>query len=315
MLQLLFFLFISPVSYYYNGKRKLGKAIKPAMEPVMIITVAKSAGFCFGVKRAIKIALETVGKGGRVEMLGDIVHNEQVVREVEAAGIHKVDSLDAGKGKTLLIRSHGAPESVYHEARQLGYRIVDATCPMVKEIHTIVRDRYAQGFSIIIIGDKQHDEVQGILGQVAHDALVIEHADTVPLDAIQGIERAAVVVQSTQTLANVRAILDVLEKHIPEIVFSNTICRATRERQAEMERLPLENDVVLVIGSKTSANTKRLYELALAANERSYLIQTRDDIMPEWFSGASRVAVTAGASTPDQTIREVIEALRALPVC
>jgi len=183
---------------------------------------------------------------------------------------------------------------------------------MVKEIHTIVRERYAQGFSIIIIGDKDHDEVQGILGQIGWDALVIEHADSVPLDEIRAIGRAAVVVQSTQALANVRAILAVLERHIPEVVFSNTICRATRERQAEMEALPLENDVVLVIGSKTSANTTRLYELARAANERSYLIQTRDDIRPEWFDGAQRVAVTAGASTPDETIQDVIEALKSL---
>ncbi len=278
----------------------------------MHITVAKSAGFCFGVKRAIKIALETVAKSGHVEMLGDIVHNEQVVRDVESAGIRKVDALEAGRGKTLLIRSHGAPESVYGEARRLGYRIVDATCPMVKEIHTIVRERYAQGFSIIIIGDKQHDEVRGILGQIGWDALVIEHPDSVPPDELRGIERAAVVVQSTQALANVRAILAVLERHIPEVVFSNTICRATRERQAEMETLPLENDVVLVIGSKTSANTTRLYELARAANERSYLIQTRSDIMPGWFEGAQRVAVTAGASTPDETIQDVIAALEAM---
>ena len=278
----------------------------------MIITVAKSAGFCFGVKRAIKLALETVRNAGSVEMLGDIVHNEQVVQEIEAAGLRKVQFLEGGVGKTLLIRSHGAPESVYCEARQLGYRIVDATCPMVKEIHTIVRDRCSQGYAIIIIGDKQHDEVQGILGQIESNALVIEHADTISLDAIRGMERAAVVVQSTQALANVRAILAVLEQHIPEVVFSNTICRATRERQAEMESSPLENDVVLVIGSKTSANTKRLYELAYAVNQRSYLIQTRDDIIPEWFTDASRVAVTAGASTPDQTIQGVIKALRSL---
>ena len=186
---------------------------------------------------------------------------------------------------------------------------------MVKEIHTIVRDRFSQGYRIIIIGDKQHDEVQGILGQIACDALVIEHAETVSLEAIQAIERAAVVVQSTQALANVLAILAVLEQHIPEVVFSNTICRATRERQAEMESLPLENDVVLVIGSKTSANTKRLYELAHAVNKNSHLIQTRDDILPEWFTDASKVAVTAGASTPDQTIRGVIEALRSLSGC
>jgi len=278
----------------------------------MIITVATSAGFCFGVKRAIKIALATVEKSGNVEMLGDIVHNEQVVQNIEAAGILKVDALESGTGKILLIRSHGAPESVYQEARRLGYRIVDATCPMVKEIHTIVRERYAQGFSIIIIGDKDHDEVQGILGQIGYDALVIENADAVPLGAVQTMDRAAVVVQSTQALANVQAILAVLERHIPEVVFSNTICRATRERQAEMEILPLENDVVLVIGSKTSANTKRLYELAHAANARSYLIQTRDDIKPQWFEGVQCVAVTAGASTPDDTIQEVIAALKSL---
>ena len=185
----------------------------------MIITVAKSAGFCFGVKRAIKIALETIRNADSVEMLGDIVHNEQVVQEVEAVGICNVQSLEAGANKTLLIRSHGAPESVYREAQQLGYRIVDATCPMVKEIHTIVRDRYSQGCRIIIIGDKQHDEVRGILGQIEHDALVIEHADSISPDAIRGIKRAAVVVQSTQALANVRAILTVLEEHIPEVVF------------------------------------------------------------------------------------------------
>jgi len=278
----------------------------------MLITVATSAGFCFGVKRAIKIALETVEKSEIVEMLGDIVHNEQVVQAVEAAGIRKIDSLKSGAGKILLIRSHGAPESVYQEARRLGYRIVDATCPMVKEIHTIVRERYAQGFDIIIIGDKQHDEVQGILGQIGHDALVIERAAALVPGDIRGMERAAVVVQSTQTMANVRAILAVLERHIHAVVFSNTICRATRERQVEMESLPLENDVVIVIGSKTSANTKRLYELARLLNERSYLIQTRADIVPGWFEGASRVAVSAGASTPDETIQDVIDALVSL---
>jgi 4-hydroxy-3-methylbut-2-enyl diphosphate reductase len=285
------------------------------MEPVMIITVAKSAGFCFGVKRAIKIALETVASDGRVEMLGDIVHNEQVVQDIEAAGIRKVQSLENGAGKTLLIRSHGAPEAVYDEAKRKGYRIVDATCPMVKEIHTIVRERSSQGYHIIIIGDKQHDEVKGIVGQIGHAALIIEDAESIPLDDIRRIRRAAVVVQSTQAKANVRAILDVLERHIPEIVFSNTICRATRERQTEMESLPLENDVVLVIGSKTSANTKRLYELAYAANEHSYLIQGRGDVRSEWFTGVSKVAVTAGASTPDKTIQDVIEALRSLSGC
>ncbi len=272
----------------------------------MIITVAKSAGFCFGVKRAIKIALEAAATGKQVEMLGDIVHNEEVVQQIETAGIKKVDVLTAGKNKTLLIRAHGAAKKTVQEAQNKGYTIIDATCPMVKEIHTIAQDREAKGDIIIVIGDKGHDEVQGIIGQLQSPAIVIDNPENIPTAALSGIHHATVVVQSTQAIENVRKILDVLEKKIPNVRFHNTICKATQTRQQEIKTLPGENDVVLVIGSKTSANTKRLYEISKQLNQNTYWILSKDDILPEWFKNVKKVGITAGASTPNESIEGVV---------
>jgi 4-hydroxy-3-methylbut-2-enyl diphosphate reductase len=276
----------------------------------MKITVTKSAGFCFGVKRAIKIALDAVAAGKQVEMLDDIVHNEEVVKQIGESGIKKVSGLSLGKDKTFLIRAHGTGKSSIEKAVKLGYTVVDATCPMVKEIHRIVEEMEQQGYNIIIIGDKEHDEVQGITGQVQSKALIIDNREHIPLDAVKKIEGAAVVVQSTQTLENVHEILEVLKLYIKELKFFNTICKPTRTRQKEIKTLPLENDVVFIIGSKTSANTKRLYEISKSLNCKSYWIQSKDDIKPEWFEDAKNVGITAGASTPGPTIKSVVKYLK-----
>jgi 4-hydroxy-3-methylbut-2-enyl diphosphate reductase len=279
----------------------------------MKISVARSAGFCFGVKRAIKTALDTVAQGKTVEMLGDIVHNEDVVRQIEAAGIRKVNDLSEGQGKILLIRAHGAARKIAATARDLGYTIVDATCPMVKEIHTIAQDMEAQGYRIIIIGDRDHEEVEGIKGQLGTEAVLIDSVAHIPEDVISAIERAAVVVQSTQNPELVHRIVAVLKRRIRELRFHNTICKATTTRQNEIRTMPLENDVMLIIGSKTSANTKRLYEISKTLNPRSYWIQSRDTIDPQWFKEVKTVGITAGASTPEETIRSVVACLTALP--
>jgi len=278
----------------------------------MKISVAKSAGFCFGVKRAIKTALDTVSQGKAVEMLGDIVHNEDVVRQIEAAGIRKVNHLSSGQGKILLIRAHGAARKIAVSAHDLGYTIVDATCPMVKEIHTIVQDMEKQGYRIIIIGDRDHEEVEGIKGQLCSEALVVDCVDTIPHDWIASIERAAVVVQSTQNLESVQRIVEVLRRDVKELKFYNTICKATTKRQNEIKTMPLENDVMLVIGSKTSANTKRLYEISKSLNKRSYWIQSSDNIDQAWFTDAQTVGVTAGASTPEETINRIVAFLKTI---
>jgi len=278
----------------------------------MKINVAKSAGFCFGVKRAIDTALKTAASGRNVYMLGDIVHNEEVVRQVGKAGVKKISALSAGKNKTLLIRAHGSSQSILTKARKLGYTIVDATCPMVKEIHRIARDMEKKGYGIIIIGDKKHDEVLGIAGQLATKAIVIDNATRIPTGMLKKIKKACVVVQSTQNIEKVLRIVEKLKSVIPDLIFCNTICKPTQIRQEELKKMPLENDVMIVIGSKNSANTKRLYEIARALNPRSYWIGSRKDLKRDWFKRSKNVGITAGASTPDVTLQEIVSYLKTL---
>ena len=278
----------------------------------MKIYLAKSAGFCFGVKRALKIALKTAATGNTVEMLGDIVHNEEVVQGIERAGIKKIKKLRNGAGKMLVIRAHGASENVYSKAAQLGYTIVDATCPMVKEIHTIVKATKNEGCRIIILGDKHHDEVRGIMGQLNNRAIVIDSIKHIPLETIKRVKKACVVAQSTQNAEKILSIVAVLKKHIKEIQFFNTICRPTRIKQKEAKAMPLKNEVMIIIGSKTSANTKRLYQISKALNKRSYWIRSSAALKSEWFKGAHTVGIMAGASTPDATTNDVIAKIRSL---
>ena len=271
----------------------------------MKITIAKSAGFCFGVKRALAVALEAANTHGRIEMLGDIVHNEDVVRKVKKAGIKKIKALVTGKGRTLLIRAHGASKQTMQKAAALGYIIIDATCPMVKEIHKIARGREEKGYKIIIIGDKQHDEVRGIMGQLRGKATVIHDADKIPCSRIKKFKKVAVVVQSTQNIDKVKRILASIKQCVRQMLFFNTICRPTRIKQQEIKSMPLSHDVMVIIGSKTSANTKRLWQIAKSLNEKSYWIHSQDELKKTWFKGAKSVGITSGASTPEETTQKV----------
>lgn len=276
----------------------------------MKINLAKSAGFCFGVKRALDIAFQTAEKQNPAYMLGDIVHNEDVIRKIEKAGIKKITRLSRGKDKTLLIRAHGSAKNVIEKARLLGYKITDATCPMVKEIHKIAKDMEKKGYKIIIIGDKKHDEVRGILGQLKNKTIIIDGYEAIPLKKIKGIKKAAILAQSTQNLEKCLKIFKALKPYISEAKFFNTICRPTRIKQQEARTLPLENDVVIIIGSKTSANTRRLFEIAKGLNPRTYWVQSKKEIGRAWFKNAKNVGITAGASTPDSTTQEVAEYIK-----
>jgi 4-hydroxy-3-methylbut-2-enyl diphosphate reductase len=278
----------------------------------MKVNLAKSAGFCFGVNRAIDIALKSAKSGEAVYMLGDIVHNEDVVKLIEKSGIQKTRKLATGRGKALLIRAHGTSLKTLHKAKRLGYDIIDATCPMVKDIHKTARRMEKSGYKIIVIGDRLHDEVLGIVGQLKNRALVIDAGRTLALAGIRKIRKAAVVVQSTQNLENVLKIVSALKKYIPELKFHNTICRPTRIKQEEIKMLPRENDAVVIIGSRTSANTKRLYEISRAVNPKTYWVNSKNELKSKWFKGLRSVGVTAGASTPKSAIYDVIGYLKLL---
>lgn len=248
---------------------------------------------------------------GPVFMLGDIVHNEHVVQELDEAGIRVVNGLDEmTQGGTLLIRAHGSVPEIYEGARARGLNIVDATCPLVLDIHETAIQLHQEGYTIVIIGDHGHDEVIGIAGQVKA-ATVIASPKEVETK-IKRLPRLGVVVQSTQDIENVQRIVYKLAGLCRELKFFNTICPPTTRHQQEIRELPLEHDVIIIIGSHNSANTCRLTSIATQLNPRTYQVQSAEELQREWFLGAQSVGVSAGASTPEVIITEVIARIQAM---
>ncbi|MDD4956414.1 MAG: 4-hydroxy-3-methylbut-2-enyl diphosphate reductase [Candidatus Omnitrophica bacterium] len=275
----------------------------------MKINIAKSSGFCFGVKRAIEISSSLACPGKKVYVLGDIVHNSFVVEDLRKKGIKKIEQIRPMKNATLIIRAHGAGKSTFLKAEKCGFKIVDATCPKVKEIYKIAR-QLEKSHRIIIIGDAGHDEVKGIAGQLEHKPIVVESPGTVPFGKLRNFKKAAVITQSTQTLDNINSTMDVLRSVLSDVELYNTTCRTTHIKQEEINRLPRNNDVVLIIGSKTSANTKRLFQISRKINNKTYWIESSRGLRSSWLTGARSVGIMAGASTPDKITDAVVKKLK-----
>ena len=275
----------------------------------MKINIAKSSGFCFGVRRAIDISKKLAGGGKEVYVLGDIVHNTFVVQELEKKGIKKIKQIRPTKDSILIIRAHGAPKVTFDKAKACGYKIVDVTCPKVKDIYKIAR-KLEKDNKIIIIGDAGHDEVKGIAGQLKKKPILVESTRNLPLKRLFRIKKAAVITQSTQTIDNINSVMHRLAKLIPEVTLYNTTCRITRVKQKEITSLPAENDIVLIIGSKTSANTKRLYQISKSINKKTYWIECEKNLKRTWFKNVKKVGIMAGASTPDHVTEKVVTELK-----
>ncbi|NOZ03332.1 MAG: 4-hydroxy-3-methylbut-2-enyl diphosphate reductase [FCB group bacterium] len=274
----------------------------------MKIFVAKDAGYCFGVRDAVNLAYTTARKHGEVYMLGHIVHNENVVRDLEKVGTKVVESLDeVPRDKPVLFRAHGTAPDVWNQAREKGLNIVDATCPLVIEIHEEARKLEAEGRKIIIIGDHGHDEVVGIASQV-NDPIIV--ATPEEAQKLRKMKRVGVVSQSTQMIENVQAIINILMTKVFDLHFVNTICFPTKRNHEQIKELASMVDVMIVIGSFTSANSNRLTQLSLERNPNSHQVTCADDLAPEWFAGVETVGISAGASTPDKIITEVINEVR-----
>ncbi len=265
--------------------------------------IAKDAGYCFGVRDAVNLAYETTEEHGDVYMLGHIVHNENIVKGLDDAGAKVVRKLeDVPDGKLILFRAHGTATNVWANAQQDGMNIIDATCPLVKEIHDEVIKLEKEGRRIIIIGDHGHDEVVGIASQV-DDPVVVAIPEEA--ESLSKMKKAGVVSQSTQTIENVQDIVDILMTKVFDLRFINTICFPTKRNQQQLKDLSEKCDVMIVIGSFTSANSKRLTQLALERNKRSYQVTCKDDLEKKWFKDSDVVGITAGASTPDNIIEDV----------
>ena len=276
----------------------------------MKILLAKDAGYCFGVRDAVSLAYETAEKEGEVFMLGDIVHNENVVEELEESGVKVVNSLDkVPDNKHILFRAHGTVPDVWKESKMREMEVVDATCPLVTEIHEEVKKLHSENRKIIIIGDHGHDEVNGIKEQV-ENAIVVAN----PEEAMQlrKIKKAGVVSQSTQMIENVQEIINILMTKVFDLRFVNTICFPTRRNHEQIKNLSEICDIMIVIGSFTSANSKRLTELAKMRNERTFQVTSAEDLEIDWFQNSDTVGVSAGASTPDNIINQVLDKIKSI---
>ena len=274
----------------------------------MKILIAKDAGYCFGVRDAVNLAYETAEDHGDVYMLGHIVHNENVVKDLNEAGAKVVRKLkDVPKGKPIMFRAHGTSTKVWEKAQKQNMNIIDATCPLVKEIHDEVIKLEKEGRKIIIIGDHGHDEVVGIASQIK-DPIIVATPDEA--QKLRKMKKAGIVSQSTQTIENVQEIINILMTKVFDLRFINTICFPTKRNQQQLKDLSEKCDVMVVIGSFTSANSNRLTQLALERNDRSYQVTCADDLNSDWFNESDVVGITAGASTPDNVINNVTEKIK-----
>ena len=270
----------------------------------MKILVAKDAGYCFGVRDAVNLAKKSGDDFQEVYMLGDIVHNETVVDDLNKRGSKVVESLnDIPEDKPVLFRAHGTDPDTWKKAQKKKLNIIDATCPLVTEIHEEIKELELENRRTIIIGDHNHDEVVGIAAQVK-DPIIISCVDEAK--ELGKMKRAGVVSQSTQMIENVQEILNVLSEKVYDLRFVNTICFPTRRNHDQIKKLSNICDLMIVIGSFTSANSKRLTQLSLERNKNSFQVTCADDINASWFDGVESVGISAGASTPDNLIEDVI---------
>jgi 4-hydroxy-3-methylbut-2-enyl diphosphate reductase len=275
----------------------------------MKVILAENAGFCFGVKRAMKLAFEAAGNSeSPIYSLGPLIHNPQQVELLSQKGVHEVSSLESLKpGDVLIIRSHGTTPLILDEAKAKGLKIVDATCPFVVNAQKLAQSLNSEGYQVIIAGEGEHPEVIGIMGFTGNKAWVIDKAN-----AVKGLpykKRIGVVAQTTQSFDNFREVVSALLEKCDELKAFNTICHATTQRQEGAIELARNVDVMIVVGGHNSANTSRLASLCKSSGVPTYHIETADELDKSWFKGMKTVGVTAGASTPEWIIDEVISKL------
>ncbi len=277
----------------------------------MIIKRAKTQGFCFGVAITVKKAEEAVAKpGASVTTLGHVVHNPQMVASLEAQGLKNGHSVEeVPDGETLFIRAHGLPTSVYERAKEKNLTVIDATCPMVTKIHVQAEKLRNDGYKIVVVGDADHPEVKGTLSHVPGAWCIASVAEVA---ALPRGSKIGVVCQSTWSGTGFTDIVKALSEKYYEVRAVNTICTDTHNRQAEAADLAREVDVMIVVGGKTSANTKHLAELSAMNGARAYHIEGPAELQAEWFAGVGVCGLMSGASTPGSLVDEVADRIDVL---
>jgi len=276
------------------------------------VILAKSAGFCFGVQRAVDTVYNNVDRKN-VYTFGPIIHNEEVVKDLESRGVKVLESLkdlDKCQDGTVIIRSHGVSKAVYDTIKEKGLEIVDATCPFVLKIHRIVREESENGKKIVIIGNEKHPEVEGIMGWSTTPTYVVDSTEKAEaLEFEEGTE-ICIVSQTTFNYNKFQELVEIISKKRYNTIIRNTICNATEERQTEAGDIAKRADAMIVIGGSSSSNTRKLYEICKNECDNTFYIQTLNDLDLKYLAGADCIGITAGASTPNNIIQEVFTNVR-----
>ena len=279
----------------------------------MEILLAKDMGFCWGVRRAIDIMEKAADEKGEIISLGPIVHNPQVVRELEERGVRTAGDLSDGDSLPVAITAHGVGPDVLEDARSRGNEVIDTTCPIVTRSQRWAKKMAEAGFTVVIFGDPNHREVRGVLAWAGANAIAIQDGDPLPADLPS---RLAVISQTTQSPERFAEFLSrLMQEHvgkISELRVINTLCDVTSSQQAAARELAQEVDLVLVVGGRSSANTRHLLDVCKEEGSVAYHVEGPDDLMAEWLTGCERVGVTAGASTPDSAVEAVVRQVQRL---
>ncbi|CZR97207.1 MULTISPECIES: 4-hydroxy-3-methylbut-2-enyl diphosphate reductase [unclassified Clostridioides] len=273
----------------------------------MNVKIARHAGFCFGVKRAMKMAWDEVEKNNSgIYALGPLIHNKQAVAKYEEKGLKTVDEIDIIPNyENMIIRSHGVPEKIYKEAKDKKLKIVDTTCPFVKKIHTVVSEYHNKGYEIIVIGDMKHPEVIGINGWCENSAIIIKTVEQMENMDLDNSKKYCLVAQTTINPDLYSSIVAKLSDKLEKIVFNDTICSATKTRQESAKELAREVDCMVVIGGKHSSNTQKLVKVCEDLVP-TFAIETKDELDVDMLKRYKTLGITAGASTPNWIIEEVV---------
>ena len=276
----------------------------------MKVLLAKTAGFCFGVKRAVDTVYQQVeeNKDCKIYTFGPIIHNDEVIKNMQAKGVTVLEGeedLPKAKNGIVIIRSHGVPKRICDRMDELGIQYVDATCPFVKKIHKIAMEKAEEGAFLVVIGNPVHPEVEGIMGWAGEDAAVISTAEEAEHLTVPEDRKICVVAQTTFNYNKFKELVEIISKRRYDISVLNTICSATKERQTETARIADRVDAMIVIGDKRSSNTQKLFEICKNACNNTYYIQTLDDLNVNQLRSVETVGITAGASTPNNIIEEV----------
>ncbi|HHX55828.1 MAG TPA: 4-hydroxy-3-methylbut-2-enyl diphosphate reductase [Clostridiales bacterium] len=274
----------------------------------MEVKMAKTAGFCFGIERAVNIVYKEIEESKLVYTYGPITHNEEVIKDLTNKGVKVLESLEELKNiekSTIVIRAHGVAKEVYDTIESKGHSLVDATCPYVRKIHKIVQRETEKGRHIIIVGNNTHPEVEGIKGWCQGNYTVIaDEKEALELE-FNNDEKLCLVAQTTYNYNKFKDLVEIISKKGYDCIIMNTICSATEERQQEVRELAKKCDAMIIIGGKHSSNTQKLYEISKLECKNTYYIQTLKDLDLERLQSYCNVGITAGASTPNHIIKEV----------